>query len=123
MQDLNNVKIICYNRKIYATQSLRSRVLYWYHFYLNHPGGSRLANTMRYVCYWKGLVAQAELFANTCKIFQQLKERKTFYGNMPPKNIAELKPWYTVHVDLIAPYIKSIRNSSQAENSFARILA
>ena len=28
---------------------------------------------------------------------------------MPPKNIAELKPWYLVHVDLIGPYSKSIR--------------
>ena len=28
---------------------------------------------------------------------------------MPPKNIAELKLWDTVHVDLIGPYIKSIR--------------
>ena len=28
---------------------------------------------------------------------------------MPPKNIAELKPWYTAHVYLIGPYSKSIR--------------
>ena len=27
---------------------------------------------------------------------------------MPPKNIAELKPWDLVHVDLIGPYSKSI---------------
>ena len=34
---------------------------------------------------------------------------KTIYGSLPPKNIAELKPWYTVHLDLIGPYSKSIR--------------
>ena len=28
---------------------------------------------------------------------------------MPPKNIAELKPWDSVHVDLIGSYINSIR--------------
>ena len=28
---------------------------------------------------------------------------------MPPKNIVELKPCYTVHVDLLGPYSKSIR--------------
>ena len=28
---------------------------------------------------------------------------------MSPKNIAELKPWDTVHVDLIVPYSKYIR--------------
>ena len=28
---------------------------------------------------------------------------------MPPNNIAELKTWDSVHVDLIVPYIKSLR--------------
>ena len=28
---------------------------------------------------------------------------------MPPNNIAELKPWNALHVDLIGPYSKSIR--------------
>ena len=28
---------------------------------------------------------------------------------MPPNNIAEIKLWNTVHVDLIGPYSKSIR--------------
>ena len=28
---------------------------------------------------------------------------------LSPKNFAELKPWDTVHVDLIGPYSKSIR--------------
>ena len=52
---------------------------------------------------------QAELFSKTCKDCQQFKERKSLSGNLPPKNIAELKPWDSVHVDLISPYKKSIR--------------
>ena len=84
-------------------------LLDWYHFYLNHPSGSSLAKTIQDVYYWEGLVMQAELFAKTCKICQQFKNRKTLYGHLPPKNIAELKPWDTVHVDLIGPYSKSIR--------------
>ena len=43
MQALDNVEIIYYDRKLYMPQSMRRRVLDWYHFYLNHPGGSRLA--------------------------------------------------------------------------------
>ena len=43
-----------------------------------------------------------------CKTCQQFKKRKTIYGHLPPKNIAELKPWDLVHVDLIGPYSKSI---------------
>ena len=109
MQELDNVDIICYDRKIYATQSLRRHVIDWYHLYLDHPGDSRNAQTFREVCYWKGLVMQAELFAKTCKICQQFKNRKTLYGHLPPKIIAELKLWDTVHMELIVIYSKSIR--------------
>ena len=49
------------------------------------------------------------MFAKTCNICQQFKNRKTLYGHLPPKNIAELKLWDTVHVYLIGSYNKSIR--------------
>ena len=52
---------------------------------------------------------QAELYAKPCKMCQQFKNRKTLYGNISPKNTAELKPWDSVHVDLIGLYSKSIR--------------
>ena len=38
-----------------------------------------------------------------------VKNIMTRYGCLIPKNNAEPKPWDTVHVDLICPYIKSIR--------------
>ena len=46
MQALDDTEIIYYDRKIYALKSLRIRVLDWYHFYLNHIGGSRLSKTI-----------------------------------------------------------------------------
>ena len=52
---------------------------------------------------------QAELFDKTCKTYQPLKKRKTIYGHLPPNHISELKPWDLVHVELIGPYRKSIR--------------
>ena len=106
MQELGNVKIICCDSKIYRPQSLRRCVLDWYHFYINHPGGSIISKLIREVCYWELLVTQADLFAKTCKICQQFKMRKTLYEHLPPKNIAELKLWDTVHVYLIGPYRK-----------------
>ena len=42
------------------------------------------------------------------KTCQQFKNRKTIYGHLPPKNIAELKPCGRLHEDLIGIYIKSI---------------
>ena len=115
MQELNNVEIICYDSKIFVLQRLQRRVLDWYHFCINHPGGSRIAKTIREVCYWKCLVTQAEMFSKTCKICQKFKKRMTIYGHLPPKNIAELKPWNTVNVDLIDPYSKSIREQQPGD--------
>ena len=88
MQELDDVEIICYGSKIYVPQSLRRHVLDWYHFYLNHPVVSRLAKTIQEVSYWKVNVTQAKMFAKTCKIYQQFRNRKTLYGHLPPKNIA-----------------------------------
>ena len=42
-QALDEVGMICYDRKIYAAQNMRRRVLDWYHLHINNPGGSRLA--------------------------------------------------------------------------------
>ena len=39
---------------------------------------------------------------------KKFKKRKTIYYHLPPNNIAELKTWYTVHVDLIGKYINCI---------------
>ena len=38
-----------------------------------------------------------------------VQKRKTLYGHLRSKNIAELKLWNLVHVDLIGPYRESIR--------------
>ena len=52
---------------------------------------------------------QAELYGKQFNTFKRYKKRKTIYVHLPPKNIAELKPWYLVNVDLIAPYSNYIR--------------
>ena len=51
----------------------------------------------------------SKLYDNTCKICQQLKNRKTPCGYLPPKIRSELKPRYLVHVELIGPYRNYIR--------------
>ena len=46
-QALDNIDLICHDRKIYEPQTLHRRVIDWYHLYLNHPGGSRIENIIR----------------------------------------------------------------------------
>jgi hypothetical protein len=59
--------LIMYGDKIFVPESLCGRKIEWYHYYLNHPGGDRLANTLLQVCYWKGLTHQAKQFADTLR--------------------------------------------------------
>jgi hypothetical protein len=101
---IEDMKLILYKGKIYVPESLRGRTLGWYHHYLNHPGGDRLANTLSTVCYWKGLTSQAKGFCKKCNKCQVSKKRKVRYGHLPPQNKGILTPWETVHVDLIGPY-------------------
>ena len=89
--------------------TLHISVLYWYQFYINNPRGSRLANTIQQVCYCKCLVSQVELSVNMYKKFQQFKNRKTLCGKILPKIISALKLWNSVHIYLMCPYSKSIR--------------
>ena len=85
-------------------------VLDWYQFYLNHPGGSIITNTIYKVCYWKLLTMQADLSIKMCKKCQHFKNRKTLYGQLSPKIIAVLKLQNLAHIDPKGPYYKSIRH-------------
>ena len=101
---LDTVELVTYQGKIYVPKELRNKTLEWYHYYLNHPGGERLYNTLRQVCYWEGMARQANNFCKKCQVCQKHKPRRQKYGKLPPKNVGELTPWDTVHTDLIGPY-------------------
>ena len=57
---------------------------------------------------------QEELFANPRKIFQRIENINTIYGRLSPNYIAELTLWHSVHLDLIRPYSKSMRQHHQS---------
>ena len=107
-QELGNVEIICFDKKIYFPLNLRRRVLYWCQLYINHTSIIRIANTIRQVWYWKGLLLQEDISFNTYNKCQQFKNRKTIYWQLSPKIVAALKPWNLVHIDLIGSYYNSI---------------
>jgi hypothetical protein len=52
-QLIENTKVICKEDKLIIPASLQHRAVSWYHHYLQHPGHSRLEETMRSVMYWK----------------------------------------------------------------------
>ena len=82
---------------------LQTRALQWYHHYLQHPGVSRLEETLVAVMYWPGLRADVRRHVKSCDRCQKGKRRSRKYGHVPPK-IADQVPWQKVCVDLIGPY-------------------
>ena len=71
---------------------MQSRVVQWYHHYLQHPGANRLEETLVAVMYWPGMRYRIRKYVKSCNRCQKNKSRKRKYGKLPPK-IAETVPW------------------------------
>ena len=83
-------------------------MIYWYHFYLKHLGVSGLSKKFKEYVFGKALSRNQNCIISRARYVKIFKNRKTLHGHLPPKIIAELRPWDLVHVDLIGPYSKSI---------------
>jgi hypothetical protein len=60
-QHIEGYDLLCYKEKIYIPQSLRQRVLSWYHEYLLHLGKTRTDKTIRNNMIWPGLTQDVAL--------------------------------------------------------------
>ena len=89
--------------RLVVPAALQSKVVEWYHHYLQHPGRDRLEETLAQTLYWRGMRADVKRFTKKCHRCQLGKKRKRKYSQVPPKE-AETVPWRTVSVDLIGPY-------------------
>ena len=76
-QDLDGIKVICYDSKICVTKFLHIHVIYWYHLYIKQPGGYRISNATLRVCYLKVLVKKVYLYVKTFRKFQYLNKHNT----------------------------------------------
>jgi hypothetical protein len=52
---IENTPVLCREGKLVIPKSLQHRVISWYHHYLQHPGHSRLEETLRAAMYWKSM--------------------------------------------------------------------
>jgi Integrase zinc binding domain len=103
MQHFEGYDLLCLMDKIIIPQSLRQRVLSWYHEYLLHPGQTCTEQTIRNTMTWPGLTQDMELFCSTCLVCQLTKKEHKKYGLLPPKT-AESDPWVMDCVDLVDPF-------------------
>jgi Integrase zinc binding domain len=100
MQHIKGYDLVCYKDKIYIPQSLRQRVLSWYHEYLLHPGQTQTEKTIRNTMTWPGLTQDVERLCSICPVCQLTKQERKKYGLLPPKT-AESDPWVMLCVDLV----------------------
>ena len=54
-QLVENKKVLCKDGKLVIPNNLQHRAISWYHHYLQHPGSTRLEETIRASMYWKGM--------------------------------------------------------------------
>ncbi len=70
IQSIEGHDLLCYKDKIYIPQSLRQRVLSWYHEYLLHPGQSRTEKTIMNTMMLPGLTQDVKGLCSTCPVCQ-----------------------------------------------------
>ena len=102
---VNDTEILVHKKTKYIVpgKELQSRIIQWYHHYLQHPGHTRLEATISLALYWPSMRTQIRQHVKRCDRCQLGKKRGRQHGLLPPK-IAQIVPWNSVNVDLVGPY-------------------
>jgi Integrase zinc binding domain len=103
MQHIEGYDLLCYIDKIYIPQSLRQRVLSWYHEYLLLPRQTHTEQTIRDTMTWPDLRQDVERLCSACQVCQVTNKECKKYGLLPPKT-EESDPWVMVCVDRVGPF-------------------
>jgi hypothetical protein len=82
---------------------LQRHAVLWYHQYLQHPGHTRLEETMKATIYWKGMLFTFRSLTKSCRSCQVNKKQHLKYGHLLSKMVITT-PWRALCVDLIGPY-------------------
>ena len=111
---IENTEVLCKDGKLVIPKSLQAQVVQWYHHYLQHPGHSRLEETLRSAMYWKSMRTTIRSHVKRCRSCQINKRRTLKYGKLPTKTVV-MTPWEVLCVDLIGPYTLKGKDGSQID--------
>ena len=84
-QLVESIEILCKDGKMVIPKALQHRAVSWYHHYLQHPGHTRLEETLRSAMYWKGMRNTVRKYVKNCRACQVNKRCKHKYGKLPTK--------------------------------------
>jgi len=100
---VENTYVLCKDGRLVIPNRLQYRAIAWYHHYLQHPGHTRLEETLKQEMYWTDMQSSIRQFVKQCKSCQINKHSKHSYGKLPPKLVLKIL-WEALCVDLIGPY-------------------
>jgi hypothetical protein len=100
---VGDMYVVCKDGKMIIPKPLQRRTVLWYHHYLQHPGHTRIEETMKATMYWKGMRTTIRSLTKSCRACQVNNKWKLKYRHLPPKTIISV-PWRALCVDLIGPY-------------------
>ncbi len=100
---IENTTCVCEDGRLVIPMPSQVHAVKMYHHYLQHPGHTRLEETMNAAMYWKGMCTTIRSLTKSCKSCQVNKRRSRKYGHLPPKTVYTI-PWKCLFVDLIGPY-------------------
>ena len=86
----------------------------WYHHYLQHPGHTRLEETMKSAIYWKGMRNTVRSITKSCKSCHVNKKRTRKYGHLPSKIVISTS-WEALCVDLVGLYTLNGKGGSSID--------
>jgi hypothetical protein len=75
--------LITYDNTIYIPISLRKRIVWWYHTYLQRPRITRMQATLRQNLTWPNLRKDVEAAVKNCHECQIGKKVRKKYGDLP----------------------------------------
>jgi hypothetical protein len=111
---IENTTCSCKDGQLVIPKSLQGCAVKWYHHYLQHPGHTRLKETMNAAMYWKGMRTTILSLTKSCRSCQINKRWSRRYGHLPPKTIIT-KPWGCLCVDLIGLYFLKGKDNLQID--------
>jgi hypothetical protein len=100
---IDNAYVVCNNGRMIIPKPLQRRAVLWYHHYLQHPGHTRLEETMKATMYWEGMRSTIRSITKSSRSCQVNKKQILKYRHLPSKIVTTI-PWWALCVDLIGPY-------------------
>ena len=90
---VENTYVLCKDGWLVIPSKLQYRAIAWYHHYLQHPGHTRLEETLKQAMYWTDMRSSIRQFVKQCK---------SCHPNLYSRH--KIPCWEALCVDLIGPY-------------------